>query len=90
MFQLINVMEVLVDETIDEILRANKDICGCARCRLDLAAVALNKLPANYVVTTEGEVLKRTNSLKQQFKVDIIRCLTEALEVVSKNPHHPK
>jgi len=90
MFQLINVMEILVDETIEEILRSNKDICDCARCRLDLAAVALNKLPTNYVVTTEGEVLKRTNSLKQQFKVDIIRALTEALKVVSKHPHHPK
>jgi len=83
-------MEILVDETIDEILRANKDICGCDRCRLDLSAVALNNLPTIYVVTTEGEVLKRTNSLKQQFKVDIIRALTEALEVVRKNPHHAK
>ncbi len=90
MYRLLNVMEILVDETIDEILRANKDICGCERCRLDLSAVALNNLPTIYVVTTEGEVLKRTNSLKQQFKVDIIRALTEALAVVRKNPHHTK
>ncbi len=90
MYRLLNVMEILVDETIDEILRANKDICACDRCRLDLSAVALNKLPTIYVVTTEGEVIKRTNSLKQQFKVDIIRALTEALGVVRKNPHHIK
>lgn len=90
MYRLLNVMEILVDETIDEILRANKDICACDRCRLDMSAVALNKLPTIYVVTTEGEVLKRTNSLKQQFKVDIIRALTEALDVVRKHPHHTK
>lgn len=90
MFRLLNVMEIIVNETIDEILRANKDICSCPRCRLDLAAVALNNLPTNYVVTTEGEVFKRTSSLKQQFKVDIIRALTEALKVVSKHPHHSK
>jgi competence protein ComFB len=90
MFRLMNVMEILVDETIDEMLRANRDICGCARCRLDLAAIALNILPTNYVVTTEGEIFKRTDALKQQFKVDIIRALTEALKIVSKNPHHAK
>jgi competence protein ComFB len=90
MYRLINVMEILVSETIDEILRANEDVCSCPRCKLDLAAVALNNLPTNYVVTTEGEVIKRTSSLKQQFKVDIIRALTEALKVVSKHPHHPK
>ncbi len=88
MFRLINVMEIMVNETVDEILRVNKDICSCSRCRLDLAAVALNNLPANYVVTTEGEVIKRINALKQQFKVDIICALTEALTVVSKHPHH--
>lgn len=88
MFRLINVMEILVDETLDEILKANKNICSCPRCRLDLAAVALNNLPTNYVVTVEGELFKRTSTLKQQFKVDIIRALTEALKVVSKHPHH--
>lgn len=90
MFRLVNVMEVLVGETIDEMLRANKDICSCPRCRLDLSAIALNSLPANYVVTTEGEVYKRIGALKQQFKVDIIRALTEAHKIVSKNPHHAK
>ena len=88
MYRLLNVMEILVEDTIDEILRANKDICSCTRCRLDLAALSLNNLPTNYVVTTEGEVFKRTGALKQQFKVDIIRAVTEALKAVSKHPHH--
>lgn len=90
MFRLFNVAEILVNETINEILRANKDICSCSRCRLDLAAIALNNLPTKYVVTTEGEVFKRTDALKQQFKVDIIRALTEALKIVIAHPHHSK
>ncbi len=90
MFRLVNVMEVLVMETVEEILKSNKNLCDCLRCQLDMAAIALNKLPTNYVVTTEGEVLLRTNALKQQFKVDIIRAATEALEVVGKHPHHAK
>lgn len=90
MFKLVNVMEGLVMETIDEVLKANINMCGCERCKLDLAALALNQLPASYVVTTEGEVLLRTNTLRQQFKVDIIRAVTEASKIVSERPHHPK
>lgn len=90
MFRLVNVMEFLVNETIEEILRVNKNYCGCRRCRLDTAAVALNKLPASYVVTAEGEVLLRAVSLRQQFKVDVIKAVTEALELVRKRPHHQR
>lgn len=90
MYRLVNVMEILVVETIEDILRANGDICRCDRCKLDVAAIALNKLSPKYVVTQEGEVLLRTSALKQQFKVDIIRTVTEAVEVVRKHPHHPK
>lgn len=88
MYSLINVMEILVKETVEEVLKTNKNLCGCDRCKLDLAAIALNKLPSSYVVTLEGEVLLRTGTLKQQFKVDIIRNVTEAVEIVSKRPHH--
>jgi len=90
MLRLVNVMEILVAETIEEILRAKSNICRCERCRLDMAAIALNKLSPKYVVTLEGEVLLRTSALKQQFKVDNIKAVTEAAEVVSKNPHHPR
>ncbi len=88
MFRLINVMEILVSETIDEIFNLDKSICDCCRCRLDICAVALNNLPTKYVVTAQGEVLHRTSVLKNQFKVDIIRELTEAIETVRENPHH--
>lgn len=90
MYRLINVMEILVNDTIEDILKANENLCKCQRCKLDIAAIALNKLPASYVVTLEGEVLLRTGALKQQFKVDIIRDVTEAIEIVSKRPHHPR
>ncbi len=88
---IVNVMERLVEETLEDILKANKDtFCGCRRCRLDTAAIALNNLSPAYVVTEEGEILLRTNSLRQQFKVDIIKAVTEALALVRKNPHHER
>jgi competence protein ComFB len=90
MYRLVNVMEILVNDTIEDILKTNDNLCKCQRCKLDIAAIALNKLPASYVVTLEGEVLLRTGALKQQFKVDIIRGVTEAIGIVSKRPHHPR
>ncbi len=88
---IVNVMERLVEETLEDILKTNKDtVCECRRCRLDTVAIALNKLPPAYVVTEEGEVLLRTNSLRQQFKVDIIKAVTAALALVRKRPHHQR
>jgi len=88
MLRLVNVMEVLVRETIEDILRSYQGICKCERCKLDMAAIALNKLSPSYVVTAEGEVLLRVGSLKQQNKVDIIRVVIEAIGIVGKKPHH--
>jgi len=90
MFRLFNVMEYTVSETLDEVLRSREDVCKCPRCRLDIMAIALNRLPPSYVVTSKGEVIARTNALRQQFKVDVIRAITEAIEIVSKTPHHSR
>jgi len=82
------VMEYLVNEAFEEILRFDKSYRGCRRCRLDTMAVALNKLPASYVITAEGEVLLRAVSLMQQFKVDVIKAVAESLELILKHPRH--
>ncbi len=90
MFRLVNVMEYTVEETLDEVLRSREDVCKCQRCRLDIMAIALNRLPPAYVVTSKGEVIVRTNALRQQFKVDVIRAIAEAIEIVSRTPHHSR
>lgn len=90
MFQLVNVMEILVGQVIEEVIKSDKTICNCRRCRLDMSAIALNNLPTKYVVTVQGEVLHRTSVLRNQCKVDIIRALTEAIKIVRKNPHHSR
>lgn len=90
MLRLVNVMEIQVQETLDDILKKNPAICRCARCRFDMAAISLNKLSPAYVVTAEGEVLLRASSLRQQNKVDVIRAVTEAVNIVGKKPHHSR
>jgi len=82
--RLVNVMEALVTDIIDDMVRDGK-MCACSRCRLDVAAIALNNLPPSYVVTVEGESIK---SNINQYRVDALRIIPRAIEVVGKMPHH--
>jgi len=81
---LVNVIEELVNNIVVDMVREGK-MCACTRCRLDVAAIALNNLPPTYVVTTEGECIK---SNMTQYQVDALRMVTRAIEVVRKMPHH--
>ncbi|OPY57601.1 MAG: Late competence development protein ComFB [Pelotomaculum sp. PtaU1.Bin035] len=90
MLRLVNVTEMMVFETIDDVLKSFKEICSCERCKLDMAALALNRLSPSYVVTSQGEVLLRASSLKQQLRVDLLRAVTEAVGIVGKKPHHSR
>ncbi|MHB8916439.1 MAG: late competence development ComFB family protein [Desulfocucumaceae bacterium] len=83
---LINVTETTLFEQLKKIID-KRDICKCERCRLDIAAIALNKLPPNYVVTTEGEVVR---AISPQLKIDVQRELENAISLVAKRPHHER
>ena len=82
-----NYMEEIVLNLMDEIL---KDIntCTCERCKLDIAALALNDLPPKYIVTDKGELYSKINALRQQFEVDVISAVTKAAVLVKRNPSH--
>ncbi|MCG8400391.1 MAG: late competence development ComFB family protein [Firmicutes bacterium] len=81
---LVNVMEQLIINIVEDMIAEGK-MCTCARCKLDVAAIALNNLPPVYVVTTEGESIKSNMS---QYRVDALRMVSRAMEVVRKLPHH--
>lgn len=87
--ELKNYMEVLVFDVMDEVLQNKPDICDCKRCKLDIAAKALNSLPAKYVVSQHGEVYTKSSVLEQQSKTDVLSKVVAAIEHVKKNPHHP-
>lgn len=82
-----NIMEEYVILTLDEILDS-LDGCKCERCRLDIASYALNRLPARYVATTQGELMSRLCEFDTQFKATIVSEVTRAHEVIKKHPHH--
>lgn len=86
--ELKNYMENLVWQYLDEVLDGHPDACRCEHCRYDIAALTLNFLPPRYVVTSAGQTWAKINQLNQQFYVDIVSALTNAITIVKSRPHH--
>jgi competence protein ComFB len=86
--ELKNHMETLVLQKVDELLVKNADVCSCSRCRLDIAAIALNNLPPKYYVTEKGELFHKTAILNRQFEPDIIRAVLQGINKVAASPNH--
>lgn len=84
---LINIMESIVNDKLAEMLK-NENCCKCSRCIEDMTALALNKMPAKYVSTRNGELFTKLNSLLRQNSVDLNVAVAEAIAMVSKNPSH--
>ncbi|QSQ09395.1 hypothetical protein H0A61_01758 [Koleobacter methoxysyntrophicus] len=87
--ELKNYMEDLVLMKIDEVLKDQK-VCRCERCRMDIAAIALNNLPPKYYVTRRGEVYSRATSFNVQFEADVVAAILKAVKQVSGRPHHDR
>lgn len=88
--QLKNYMEDLVMNQLDAVISSNPDVCGCEKCRHDIAAMALTILPARYVVTPKGETYTKIQAMELQFTVNIISAIMEGIVVVKSHPHHEK
>jgi competence protein ComFB len=84
-----NYMEDVVFMFLDEFLMG-KNFCMCEKCRMDIAAIALNHLSPRYIVTEEGEVYAKTGFLNRQICTDVTVQIINAVDKVSKNPHHVK
>ena len=82
-----NYMEDVVLSIMDEVI-GNMEICKCEKCKMDIAAIALNNLPPKYVVTDKGELYSKVNFLKGQFNADVILEITKAAMIVKRLAHH--
>lgn len=83
-----NYMEDAVLDEFNGVLGQLGDICKCQRCKEDMIAWALNRMPVKYVTTDLGNVYTKFHQLKLQSRADIIVQLTEAARVVKENPRH--
>ncbi len=83
---LINLMEETVLKKIDQ-LWPNTEYCKCERCRMDIAAYALNRLPAQYVQSMKGKVYYRFESTQVQRDIEVTVAVSQGIEIVGKAPH---
>ncbi|MCK9223588.1 MAG: late competence development ComFB family protein [Candidatus Muirbacterium halophilum] len=81
-----NIIEKIIIEKVREIVSRDDEIVNSEKNILDICALALNNLPAKYVVTVKGEAYTKLEFLKIQYKVDIITEIIKAMEIVKKNP----
>lgn len=86
--KLYNLMEEVVFDVIDDLLKKDVNICSCKKCRLDIAAITLNNLPPKYIVTGKGKLFERANNMNYQFKADVTKEVIKAMKIVSKKPKH--
>ncbi len=80
-------MEAVVSDAIGDI-KKHYDFCDCEHCRMDIAALVLNKVPPRYVVTTKGDSYGRADLLALQKNVDITSLVLEAIKIVQQQPRH--
>ena len=83
-----NLMEEEVIYTINKLLKNREDMCTCYKCKLDIAAIALNALPPKYVVTEIGKLYGKVCNMNYQFDVDVIAEVTKSIDKVRSSPHH--
>jgi len=81
-------MEDVVFNVLEKFLSKAEDVCKCEKCKLDIAAIALNKLTPKYVVTSKGRVYTKIAELEVQAVADVTREITKAVEIVKKHPQH--
>lgn len=82
-----NATEILVEQRLEGLWKNYKG-CKCTRCHDDIMTYALNRLPAQYVSTSKGELYNKASALSIEHDVEITKILTMAMNIVEKDPRH--
>lgn len=81
---LVNAMESIVLEKLESAL-ARFQCCKCDRCKKDIVAMALNKLPPKYMVLPEGQP---TPDIDPQTNAQVVAAVIQAILGVRAHPKH--
>jgi competence protein ComFB len=83
-----NYMEDAIKDILEEIMGEREDVCKCDKCKMDITAWALNRLPPKYIVTQKGRVYTKLQEINIQFRTDVVKELTHAIEHIKDKPQH--
>lgn len=82
--EVINVMEGIVLNKLDSVL-SRFQCCRCDRCKKDIVAMALNKLPPKYMVLSSGQV---PPDIDAQTNAQVVTAMIQATIRVRAKPRH--
>ena len=88
-YRLKNHMEDIVAKAVDQYM-PQTDMCHCIKCRMDVMALALNRLSPVYVVTDMGNLFASIDSTYVQNQVNAEIAVLKAIELVKNSPKHAK
>lgn len=77
-----------MEQKLNSVLPQMEQYCRCNKCRRDMEAYALNRLPAKYVLSDKGVVYQKFDSLSVQSDAEITTAVIKAIETIGKNPNH--
>lgn len=89
-YRMVNVMEQILGHTDLEKQMENYGVCMCSRCRADVKALILTRLPAKYVVVDESTVAPIIGYYENKFKVRILTEVIKSCMDVKENPRHDR
>ena len=89
MYDLKNQTEFAVHQALQDYLRKNVISCSCERCQADIMALALNRLPPRYYVSSRGEILTQWESHALPDQARVMADVVRAAQQVSATPSHP-
>ncbi|MGL5436381.1 MAG: late competence development ComFB family protein [Lachnospiraceae bacterium] len=87
-YHLVNVMEEILNHINLEKHMKNYDLCLCQRCRVDVLALTLTRLPAKYMVVDESTVTPIISFYENKFRVRILTEIVKSCLEIKENPRH--
>lgn len=89
MYELRNHTEIVVRQALQTYLRNNVLSCSCEHCQADIMALALNRLPARYYVSSRGKIMTQLESQALPDQARIMAEVVRAAQQVTATPSHP-
>ena len=85
--EFVNVMQILVEEKIEKYVKMFK-LCQCPRCMSDVEALALSRLPAQYVVLSSKNKIPLLTVYRSKYDSQVTTQIIYACKEVMQDPRH--
>ena len=69
---------------------AEANMCTCPRCRIDVMALALSRLPSKYVVLHSNDTLPMLTVYANRYSAAVTSQLMAACQRIKENPRHDR